>query len=118
MPPLTMKLVFDLLETKPMPFFARPIAKKIAERMRSAYVGPLLELNLDYMESELGKSLWFAGDDFTAADIQMSYPLEAAIVRAGLDENHPNLMAFLERIHSRPAYQRALERGGDFQVLS
>ncbi|MEG2962054.1 MAG: glutathione binding-like protein, partial [Janthinobacterium sp.] len=57
---------------------------------------------------------WFAGNEFTAADIQMSFPLEAAAMRGGLDERQPKLTAFLQRIHARPAYQRALERGGPY----
>ena len=69
------------------------------------------------MEGELGKSTWFAGNDFTAADIQMSFPLEAAAARAGLDATRPKLMAFLERIHARPAYKRALEKGGPYELL-
>ena len=68
------------------------------------------------VESELGKAPWFAGDLFSAADIQMSFPVEAAAVRAGL-EAYPNLVGFLQRIHARPAYQRALEQGGPFDLL-
>jgi glutathione S-transferase len=71
---------------------------------------------MNFWEGELGKSAWFAGNDFTAADIQMSFPLEAAATRAGLEIGHPRAMAFLERIHGRPAYQRALERGGPYQL--
>jgi glutathione S-transferase len=66
------------------------------------------------MESELARDQWFAGPEFTAADIQLSFPLEAAASRAGLDASRPRLMAFLGRIHARPAYQRALERGGPY----
>ena len=68
------------------------------------------------MESELSKAPWFAGEQFSAADIQMSFPVEAAAVRAGLD-TYPNLAGFLQRIHARPAYQRALEQGGPFDLL-
>jgi glutathione S-transferase len=70
------------------------------------------------MEGELGRSTWFAGSDFTAADVQMSFPLEAAVSRAGLGPSRPRLMAFLGRIHSRPAYVRALERGGPYAFAS
>ena len=73
-------------------------------------------MQLDFMESELGKSTWFAGNEFTAADIQMSVPLEAAAARAGLDATRPRLMGFLAHIHARAAYQRALEHGGPFDV--
>ena len=114
MPPLLLKLVFDRVETGPMPFFVRPIAKGIAQKVKSAFITPQLEMHLDYMEAELGKSEWFAGNELTAADVQMSFPLEAASGRAGLNASRPRLMAFLRRIHARPAYRRALERGGEY----
>jgi glutathione S-transferase len=117
MPPLLLKLIFNRIETAPMPFFVRPIAKRIAQRSKASFIEPQLKLHLDYMESELGKSEWFAGAEFTAADIQMSFPLEAASVRAGLNENRPRLISFLERIHARPAYRRALERGGRYDFV-
>ena len=79
-------------------------------------VEPNLKRQLDFMESELARSEWFAGDEFSAADIQMSFPVEAAAQRAGLDASRPKLMAFLKKIHARPAYRRALERGGPVQL--
>ena len=117
MPPLLMKLLFERMKSAPMPFFARPIARKIAERGLDSFVMPNLVRNLDYMESELAGRDWFAGSEFSAADIQMSFPLEAARARGGLDEKRPRLMRFLEKIHSRPAYRRALERGGKYELL-
>lgn len=69
------------------------------------------------MEAELGKSTWFAGEDFSAADIQMSFPLEAANMRAGLDKTRPRLMAYLQRIHARPAYLRAIKTGGKYDFM-
>ncbi|HYS12768.1 MAG TPA: glutathione S-transferase [Burkholderiaceae bacterium] len=116
MPPLLMKLVFDRIERAPMPFFARPIARAIANRARTSFIEPQLRTQLDFMENELGKSSWFAGNDFTAADVQMSFPLEAAAARAGLDATRPRLLGFLGHIHTRPAYQRALVKGGPFAV--
>ena len=116
-PPLLLKLLFDRMKTGPMPFFVRPIARKIADTALAAYVLPNLERNLDFMEAELGKSEWFAGNQFSAADIQLSFPLEAARMRAGLNESRPRLMAFLQKIHARPAYQRAIERGGKYDLL-
>lgn len=112
MPPLLLKLVFDRMESAQMPFFVRGIARAIARRVKSSFIDPQIKQHLDYLESELAKSMWFAGKAFTAADIQMSFPLEAAAARAGLRPTRPKLTAFLERIHARPAYQRALERGG------
>lgn len=114
MPPLLLKLVFDKVESSPMPFFVKPIARGIAQKVKNTFVAPQLKLHLDYLEGELGKSTWFAGEQFSAADIQMSFPLEAAAARAGLDASRPRLMAFLERIHARPAYRRALEKGGEY----
>ena len=118
MPPLLLKLVFDRLEQSPMPFFMRPVAQVLVNRTKRAFIEPQLVQHLDYLEAELGKSLWFAGNEFTAADIQMSFPLEAAAARAGLNESRPNLMRFLNQIHTRPAYQRALERGGAYELVS
>lgn len=117
MPPLLFKLVFDRIETAPMPFFVRPFARAIAGRTKSSFIEPQIKVHLDFMEGELGKRPWFAGSDFSAADIQMSFPMEAAAARAGLDATRPKLMAFLERIHARPAYQRALDKGGPYELL-
>ncbi|MBP6535765.1 MAG: glutathione S-transferase [Xylophilus sp.] len=116
MPPLLLKLVFDKIENTPMPFFVKPIAKAISGKAKSGFITPQIATHLDFMEAELGKSLWFAGDTFTGADIQMSFPVEAAQSRGGLNASRPKLMAYLERIHARPAYQRALERGGPFTL--
>ncbi|HEY9628609.1 MAG TPA: glutathione S-transferase [Coleofasciculaceae cyanobacterium] len=118
MPPLLLKLVFDRLEQEPMLFLVRSIARAISGSVKSSFIAPQITQHLDYLEAELGKTLWFVGDEFTAADIQMSFPLEAAAARAGLDASRPKLMAFLDRIHSRPAYQRALEQGGLYELLS
>ena len=114
MPPLLLKLVFVRMETAPVPFFAKPVARMLAKGAQKAFVDPQLKLHLDYMEGEIGKSEWFAGSEFTAADIQMSFPLEAAASRGGLDASRPKLHAFLERIHARPAYQAALAKGGKY----
>ena len=116
MPPLLLKLVFRRVETSPMPFFVKPIAKGIAHKVMSSFVDPQLKLHLDYLEGELGKSAWFAGDTFSAADIQLSFPLEAFAARGGLDASYPRLSAFLQRIHARPAYQRALQQGGEYRL--
>ena len=114
MPPLLLKLVFVRMETAPVPFFAKPVARMLAKGAQKAFVDPQLKLHLDYLEGEIGKSEWFAGNEFTAADIQMSFPLEAAASRGGLDGSRPKLHAFLERIHARPAYQAALTKGGKY----
>jgi glutathione S-transferase len=118
MPPLLMKLIFDQIRKAKMPFIAKPIAKGIVHKVMSTFVAPQIERHLDYLEGELQEREWFAGSAFSAADVQMSFPLEAAQARAGLDANRPQLMAFLARIHARPAYQRALEKGGPYGILS
>jgi glutathione S-transferase len=114
MPPLLLKLVFDRVESSPAPFFVRPIARAIANKVKDTFVLPQIRQHLAYLAGELGKRTWFAGDAFSAADIQMSFPLEAAAMRGGLDGQYPNLVAFLDKIHARPAYRRALERGGKY----
>ena len=118
MPPLLLKLVFDRIEAAPMPFFVKPIVRGIAARAKSTFILPQITRHLDYMEAELAKYRWFAGEEFSAADIQMSFPLEVAAKRAGLGSNRPRLAEFLERIHARPAYQRALERGGRYDLIA
>jgi glutathione S-transferase len=118
MPPLLLKLVFDRVGTARMPFFVKPVARAITAKARDSFIQPQIDLHLDFMEGELGRSLWFAGDQFTAADIQMSFPLEAAHARGGLDVLRPRLMEYLARIHARPAYQRALARGGPYDIVS
>ena len=80
-------------------------------------VEPQLKTHQKFMEDELEKSIWFAGEEFTAADIQMSFVVEASVARGGLDNTRPKLMAWLEHIHHRPAYRRALEKGGAYELL-
>ncbi|KRG42784.1 glutathione S-transferase [Stenotrophomonas pictorum JCM 9942] len=118
MPPLLMSLVFARLRKAPMPFFARPVARAIAARVMKTYVGPQLKLHLDWMERELGQSSWFAGERFTAADIQMSFPIQAAASRSGGLQAYPRLQDFLARIAQRPAYRRAAERGGRLDLAA
>jgi len=115
MPPLVMKLVLDRMARAP--FLVRPVAKAIAAKVKKSFVEPNINRQLDYMEAELNRSTWFAGAEFTAADIQMSFPLEAAAARAGLNASKPKLTEFLARIHAREAYRAALERGGEFKLL-
>ena len=115
MPPLLLKLVFDRVASAKMPFFARPIARGIADKAMQLFVGPQLKTHLGYIENALGAYRWFASDRFTAADIQMSFPLEAAVARAGAHVG-PNIRSFVERIHARPAYRRALETGGPYTL--
>jgi glutathione S-transferase len=116
MTPLLLKLIFSRLPRGPMPFVIRPVVRAVANRVQETYIDPQLKAHTDYWESELGKSTWFAGEAFTAADIQMSFPLEGAQARAG-GQLGDRTRAFLGRIHERPAYQRALQKGGEFRLL-
>ncbi|MGC4088123.1 MAG: glutathione S-transferase [Polyangiaceae bacterium] len=116
MPLLLLSLVFTNMPKGPMPFFVRPIAKAISQRGLGILVRPQLTQHLDFLEGELQKSTWFAGEELSGADIQMSYPLEAAATRAGIDSSRPKLLAYLERMRARPAYQRALKSGGELKL--
>lgn len=113
MPPLLMKLVFSALPAR-APMLVRPIVNGIAKAAQSGFIDPQLVAHFNYWEDELNKAEWFAGSDFSAADIMMSFPLEAAADRAAARVGRPKLAAFLKKIHNRPAYRRALERGGPY----
>ena len=115
MPPLLLKLLFTVMP-KRAPGLLRPLVRKVSSQALTALVNPQLKQHMDFWEEELSKAEWFAGSQFTAADIQMSFPLEAAAARGGLEQGHPKAMAFLERIHARPAYKRALEKGGPYAI--
>ncbi|MDO9020061.1 MAG: glutathione S-transferase [Myxococcales bacterium] len=117
MPPLLLALVFRRLPKSPMPFFLRPVVRGIAEKVNAGYVGPQVALHMDFIEAELAKSEWFAGDEFSAADIQMSFPVEAGSTRGDASARRPRTAAFLERIRARPAYLRAIERGGPYEIM-
>lgn len=117
MSPLLMKLIFSRLPAG-APALVRPIARAIANKALSTVAQPQIDQQLEFLEGELAQRDWFAGPEFSAADIQMSFPLEAAAARGGLDVRFPRLTDFLKRIHARPAYARALERGGPYALLS
>jgi glutathione S-transferase len=112
MNPLLMKLVFTRLPLG-APALMRPIVKGVANKAMNSFVDPRVTEHVDYWEQHLQKTGWFAGNQFSLADIMMSFPLEAAASRAGASERLA-IADFLERIHARPAYQRALEKGGPY----
>lgn len=114
MPPLVMKLVFDRIAAAPMPFFVKPVAKAIVKKVMAGFITPNLKTQLDFMETELAGRDWFAGAGFSAADVMMSFPLEAAVQRAGLGAGYPRLQGVLQRMHARAPYRRALEKGGPY----
>jgi glutathione S-transferase len=111
MPPLVMKLVFELMAKAPMPFFLRPLARALTRPVHTTFLDPQLRRHVGFWESTLAQQTWFAGDDFTAADIQMSTPLQMAAVRSGIPLG-PAVRGFLERIQARPAFERAQKAGG------
>jgi glutathione S-transferase len=114
MPPMLLKLVFDRVATGPAPWPISLIARKIASTVDESFIGPNIKRHLDFLESELTAREWFTGAEFTAADVQMSFPVELAQARAGLDASRPRLLEFLQRIRARDAYKRALQRGGPY----
>lgn len=117
MPFLLLSLVMRRIADAPVPFFVKPVAKGIAGKVRGGFVTPNLDRAFDFIESELGDSPWFCGDELSGADIQMSYPLEAAAARVGF-ERHPKLAGFVARCQARPAYRAALERGGPYDLIA
>ena len=104
MPPLVMNLVFNRFGT--------------GDSVNEGFIAPQIKLHFDYIEGELRKSTWFVGEEFTAADIQMSFPLEIVAMEAELISSRPKIKQFIERIHTRPAYKRALERGGRYDFAN
>ncbi len=115
MPPFLLKLVF-LRMPGSAPAFIRPIAAAIAKRAQASFIDPQIKNHLAFWEATLDASPWFAGKAFSAADIMMSFPLEVAAARFGI-AGYPKIAAFLAAIHARPAYQRALERGGPYDII-
>ncbi|HSG58649.1 MAG TPA: glutathione S-transferase [Woeseiaceae bacterium] len=115
MPLMMLSLVMARIEKAPA--LVRPIARAIAGKVRAGYLTANVQRNLGFMEETLKEHTWFCGERFTAADIQMSFPMEAAEVRTDLGSDYPHCAAFLERIRSRPAYKAALDRGGHYELL-
>lgn len=116
MPLMILSLIMNRIENAKMPFFAKPIARNIVANVRRGYLDANVERHLRFMEDELRHRDWFCGDSMTAADVQMSFAIEAAEVRTDLRQQYPNLAGFLDRIRARPAYARALERGGPYRL--
>lgn len=117
MPPLLVELLAGQIARPQVPWFARPVARRIAGTLRDRFIDPEIKLHLDFIEGKLAESPYFCGSDLTAADIQMSFPLEAATARGGLNQSRPKTWDWLNRIHARPAYRSALEKGGAYELL-
>jgi glutathione S-transferase len=116
MPPLVAKLVLDRVRANAKPFFVKIIANKIVDKLMAAYYGPVIAKNMDFIESHLAHNAWFAGENLSGADIQMSFPLEAAVAR-GNTKTFPNIIKFVDKVHARPAYKVALEKGGKYDYV-
>ena len=116
MPLMIISLILSRIENAPMPFFLKPVARGIAAKVRNGYLDANVRRNLEFMESALSESTWFCGEAMTAADVQMSFAVEAAEVRTNLRDGYPRLAGFLERIRARPAYRAALDKGGPFKL--
>lgn len=113
MPPLLLKLVFSMLP-KRAPALLRPLVRSIAAKAQSSFINPQLKAHFDFIESSLSKGGWFIGSGFSAADIMISFPLEAASSRGLVARQYPAISDYLTAIHTRPAYRHALERGGKY----
>ncbi|WP_417615762.1 glutathione S-transferase [Oceanisphaera sp.] len=114
MPPLLMRHVFDKVQQAPMAFFIRPLVKKIVAGVERAFLNQQIHTHLNFVADHLACHEWFLGESFSAADIQMSFPLEAAMHRAEMADSYPRLKAYVTRLQARPAYLRALEKGGSY----
>lgn len=115
---LVMKLVFMTIPTQPMPFFVRPIARQLCATVQAKLIDPNLATALGFMESHLASHRWFAGDHISIADFQMSFAVEAALSRGANVKQFPKLVAYRDRMQARPAYQRALDKGGPVVMTS
>ena len=114
MPPMVMRLVFTKMKQAPMPFFIKPVAKMLADKVLSSFVSPNIKRSLDYIEQHLAKHEWFCGEQLTGADIQMSFPLEASVARGLIGADYPAIKAYVAKYQGRDAYQAGLARGGDY----
>ena len=114
MPPLVMRLVFEKMKTSPMPFFVKPVAKGIADKVLKTFVMPEVRNMLAYINDWLEKREWFAGNALSGADFQMSFPLEASVARGLVDDRYPHIRRYVNMFQDRPAYLRALSKGGDY----
>lgn len=117
MPFLLMRLITRRIKSAPVPFFVKPIARKIADKLAGDFVDPNLRRHIAFLGKHLEQHTWFAGDELTAADIQMSFPVEAVVARGGDLEPSPKLADFVKRMKDRPAFQRALAKGGPYEVI-
>ena len=107
-----MKLVFMTIPTQPMPFFVRPIARELCKKVQQQLIDPNLQTSLAFMDQHLATHTWFAGDRITLADFQMSFAVEALLARGDDALRYKHVKAYRDRMVARPAYQRAIAKGG------
>ncbi|OUS26465.1 glutathione S-transferase [Gammaproteobacteria bacterium 45_16_T64] len=110
---LLIQLIFDKVKAAPLPFFIKPIAKGIAKKVMDGYVGPNIKASVEYIDKHLSINEWFCGDQMTGADIQMSFPLEGLVAKQDMAA-YPNIVNYVKKFQARPAYQKALEAGGEY----
>lgn len=109
---LLMEFVFQRIPQQPMPFFVRPIARGLCEQVQKKLIDPNLATALPFIDNELAQRPWFAGEYLTLADFQMSFAVEAALSRTEAAARLPNLQGWMRKVQQRPAYQRAIQKGG------
>ena len=109
---VVMQLVFDTIPRQPMPFFVRPIARALCGKVQQKLIHPNVQIALAFMEAHLAQHSWFLGEHLSMADFQMSFAIEAALARGSNKAAWPHLLAYRQRMQARPAYQRALDKGG------
>ncbi len=115
---LVMKLVFSAIPNRPMPFFVKPIARNLCEKVESTLIDPNLQNSLNFIEHHLAQNAWFAGSEISMADFQMSFGIEALLARSGAGGRYPHIDAYHRRMRARPAYQRAEAKGGPTLMTS
>jgi len=113
-PPAVLSRVFEKDKTGPMPFFIKPIARAIADRVDAQFIDDQIRTHFGFVDQHLADRDWFLGDSISAVDIQISFPLEAALARGTIGDDYPNVSAYVERFQARDAYLRALDKGGDY----
>jgi glutathione S-transferase len=109
---LVMKLVFMSIPRQPMPFFVRPIARKICVTVQAKLIDPNLKSAMEFIEDHLAQNSWFAGERLTLADFQMSFAVAALLSRGDAAGQCPHIAAWLKRVEARPAWQRGIAKGG------
>ena len=114
MPPMVMNLVLTKMKSSPMPFFIKPVAKMLADKIVENFSGPNIKRSLDFIEQHLSNNEFFCGDKLTGADIQMSFPLEASVARGIINENYPKTLAYVKNFQALAAYKAGLAKGGDY----